>query len=285
MLASFKKCQASIRPRGNFIERTIRRLANAMEHAARAEDSIAGSGFLQQIDPRVKLGGIVLLIVAVVASQRIGLIIGIFGLGVVMAFASGVAVLRAIARLWAGILFFTGMIVLPSLFTIHGEPLWQLPWIGWTVTVPGLQSAVHLIARAETTATLATLMVFTTRWPHLLKALRVLRVPAVFVVILGMTYRYIFLLLQIAQSYFEARNARLVGKLSGVQRRQLAVSSAAVLLTRSVQLSSESYEAMLARGFRGTVYTLDEFRMKPLDWLVLIAFLLLAGTAFWMRVP
>ena len=39
---------------------------------------------------------------------------------------------------------------------------------------------------------------------------------------------------------------------------------------------------MQARGFRGNIHTLDEFRMKPLDWGMLAGFILLATVAFWM---
>ena len=251
-----------------------------MEHAGRAEASATTTGFLQRIDPRVKLGGHLLLIVAAVASHRLPVTAAIFVAGLLLAAASGKSVLRTIATLWGGILFFTGTIVLPSLFTTPGVSLWVVPWLEWRVSAPGAYNAAHLIVRAETTATLATLMVLTTPWPHLLKALRVLRVPAVFVVTLGMTHRYIFLMLQLAQDYFEARRARMIGNLDNAQRRRMAVSGVAVLLSKSVQLTTDVYDAMLARGFRGTVYTLDEFRMKALDWWTLTGFILLAATAF-----
>jgi len=266
--------------RRTFVERTLRKLAETMEHAGRAEASATGTGFLQRIDPRAKLGGLLLLIVAAVASHRIAVTGAIFATALLLAAVSGKTVLRTIAALWGGILFFTGAIVFPSLFTTPGATLWIVPWLHWKATATGLHSAVHLIVRAETTATLATLMVLTTPWPHLLKALRVLRVPAIVVAILSMTHRYIFLMLQLAQDYFEARRVRMVGNLDDTQRRRMAVSGVAVLLSKSLQLASEVYEAMLARGFRGTVYTLDEFRMKTLDWWTLAGFVLLATIAF-----
>ena len=68
-----------------------------------------------------------------------------------------------------------------------------------------------LVARVETAATLSVLLILCTPWSHVLKALRVLRVPVVFVVILGMTYRYILLLLQSAHDMFESRRSRMVG--------------------------------------------------------------------------
>ena len=276
------KCSNSAGRRRDFIERTLRRLAGTLEFAAAANNSATSTGLLQQLDPRVKIGGLLLLIVAAVTAPRVGVIAGIFGAGLLLAILSGSGIVRRLAKLWLGILVFSGTIVLPALFTTPGPALWHLPGISWPVTVPGLHSAIMLIARSETAATLATVMVLTTRWPHLLKALRVFRVPVVFVVILGMTQRYIFLLVQIAEDFFEAHRARQVGRLSSAQRRHMAGSTAAVLLSKSMQLSSEVYDAMQARGFRGTVYTLDEFRMKPLDWGMLGVFVSLSATAFWM---
>ena len=251
-----------------------------MEQAARAEDAGASGGFLQRLDPRVKMVGLLGLILAAAASQKLVVTAAIFALGLFLALASGV--LRPLARLWGGVLFFTGAVVLPAVILTPGHALFLIPWVRWPVTDHGLHSAAALIARAETTATLAALLVLTTRWGHLLKALRVLRVPVLFVVIIGMTYRVICVLLGIARAFFEARRVRHVGRLGGPQRRQMAASSAAVLLSKSAQLSGEVYEAMQARGFRGEVYTLDEFRLKHLDWCMLAAFVVITVAAFGM---
>jgi len=39
--------------------------------------------------------------------------------------------------------------------------------------------------------------------------------------------------------------------------------------------------AMQSRGFRGEVYTLDDFVMRRRDWAALAAFLMIATLAFW----
>ena len=83
----------------------------------------------------------------------------------------------------------------------------------------------------------------------------------VFVVILGMTCRYILLMLETAHEMFESRKSRTVGAASRADQRRMAVSSAGVLLGKTFQLSGEVYLAMQARGFRGEVYLLDDFRM------------------------
>ena len=113
--------------------------------------------------------------------------------------------------------------------------------------------------------TLGTLLILTTPWTQVLKALRVLRVPALFVVILGMTYRYIFLMLQTARDMFESRQSRAVGRLPGPDQRRIAAASVGVLLSKSLQLSGDVYLAMQSRGFRGETHTLDEFAMTARD--------------------
>jgi cobalt ECF transporter T component CbiQ len=266
--------------RRDFFEKTLNQLAALMEKNARAEESGVGNGFLQRLDPRVKCVGFLGLIFAAAASRSETVSAVLLFLGVILVIASGTRVVGRMAGLWGGVLLFTGTVVLPATFLTPGQALFSLPLVGWTITNHGIHSAFMLIARAETTATFAALLALTTPWARLLKALRILRVPVLFVVILGMTYRFIFVLLGISRNFFEARRARRVGRLDARQRRSMAVSSAAMLLSKSVQLSGEVYEAMQARGFRGEVRILEDFRMKRMDWCMLAAFTIVALVAF-----
>ena len=119
---------------------------------------------------------------------------------------------------------------------------------------------MFLIMRAQTAATLSVLLVLCTPWSKVLKALRVLRLPTVLVVILGMTHRYIFLLLRSAHDMFKSRRSRTVGRLDGQEQRRAMTAGAGVLMSKTLQLSGDVYLAMRSRGFQGEVYLLDEFR-------------------------
>jgi len=265
-----------------FIERTLAGFADVLEHAGTAERFSDQRGALQILDPRVKLIGSLLLIFATLCSRRLWVTASIFLVAVALAQLSHIPLRLLATRVWLGVLFFTGCIALPAVFTTPGLKIWRLPLLGWPVTSQGLHSATHLLMRAETSATWVSLVVLCTSWTHLLKALRALRVPVTAVVILGMTHRYIFLLLQLGHEQFEARRSRLVGLLDARQRRKVAASSAGVLLDKSVQLSGEVYSAMQARGFRGEIYTLDEFQMNPRDWFALVLFAALATIVLWL---
>jgi cobalt/nickel transport system permease protein len=98
----------------------------------------------------------------------------------------------------------------------------------------------------------------------------------------GMTWRYIFLLVQTAEEMFEAREARWIGVLEPPDRRRLAAASAGLLLDKSIQLSGEVHLAMQARGFRGDVRLLDDPTLAPKDWLALAGFAIAAAATIWL---
>ena len=267
--------------RQGFIERTVRGLADVLEQSLYAEEVAKANGLLQGIDPRVKVIGLLLLIVAAATARSLVVIVTLFGVALALALLSHVPIRRLATRVWIGVLFFTGSIALPAIFITPGAALGHLPLLHWPITAQGLKTALYLLTRVETATTFSVLLVLCTPWNHVLKALRVLRIPVIFVVILGITYRYIFVLLQTAADMFESRQSRLVGHIDGAEQRRLAGASVGVLLGKSLQLSSEVYLAMLARGYRGEVHTLDDFKTQPRDWLALAGFMLIAALAFW----
>ncbi len=135
----------------------------------------------------------------------------------------------------------------------------------------GLEIALLLVCRSEASLTCWLLLVMTTPFNRVLRALRTLHVPAPFVAIVSMTFRYIFLLVETAQDMLLSRRSRIVGRLSGSDNRRLLVSATGVLLGKSIQMSDEVYNAMTSRGFRGEIRLLDEFHMTSKDWLALTA--------------
>lgn len=267
--------------RGGLIEHTIEGLYLTMERALHSENSANARGLLQRLDPRVKVAGLFSLILAASLATRLWVIAAIFAVAVSLAALSLISIRMLAGRVWIGAFTFTGAIAIPALFLTPGASIYRVPGLNWSVTAQGLTTAGYLILRVETAATLALLLIFTTPWMHVLKALRIFRVPVVLVVILGMTCRYILLMLQTAHEMFESRKSRTVGVMTASERRRMAVSSASVLLTKTFQLSGDVYLAMQSRGFRGEVYLLDEFRMKRLDWMAIAAFAALAGAAVW----
>jgi len=263
------------------VERTLASFVDALEHAFYAEELAKENGVLQKLDPRVKIVAILPLILIAALARRLWVVAALFVIAVAVAMLSKVPLRMLAKRVWLGVLTFTGLISLPALFLTPGQAIYTLPFFGRSVTAQGLRIGVCLIMRAETAATFSVLLVLCTPWSSLLKALRVLRLPMVLVVILGMTYRYIFLLLRNAHDMFKSRKSRTVGRLDGREQRRAATASAGVLVSKTLQLSGEVYLAMRSRGFQGEVYVLDEFRTGWFDWVMLAVFVTVAILAFW----
>ncbi len=265
----------------NFVERTLSNLVNAMERALDAEELAKTDGLLQRLDPRIKVIGMLGLIIVSAMAHKLWVICAVFAVAVSLAVMSRISFGMLAKRVWVAVLLFTGVIALPALFVVPGREVLRLPVFHWPLTAQGIASACYLVARVETAATLSVLLILCTPWSHVLKALRVLGVPAIFVVMLGMTYRYILLLLQTAHDMFESRRSRMVGKLEGPERRRVAAASAGVLMSKSLQLSEDVYSAMLSRGFRGEVDVLDDFQTSTIDWIMLAVFVVLASGGFY----
>jgi cobalt/nickel transport system permease protein len=263
----------------SFIERTLASLLRASEYASAAEHSAEARGLLQRVDPRVKVVGLILLVIVVAASRHLVVIGALFAFALALALSSRISVGKLASWVWSPVLIFTGAIALPAIVLTPGHAVAALG--GLAITAQGLRSAAYLLSRAETAATLSALLVLTTPWPWVLKALRVLKCPTVLVAILGMTYRYVFEILRTALDMFESRRSRTVGSLSPAENRRLAASAVGVLLSKSVHLSDDVHLAMQSRGFRGEVHVLPDFRARAADWCWLAGFVFLAAAALW----
>lgn len=270
------------RARRGFIERTLASSSRSLQHAMEAEDYAKVPGFLQRIDPRAKAPGLLALVVAAAVARRLDVILALIVVALALAKLSTISIRMLARRVWIAVFVFTGLIALPAPFLTPGRVVGRLPWAGWPVTAQGLTSAAFLVSRVETAATFSALLMLSTPWNQVLQALRTLKIPPVAVAILGMTYRYLFLLLDTAGNMFEARKSRIIGDLSGAEQRRVAASSAGVLLSKSLRLSSEVYAAMQSRGYRGEVYALDRRTARSADWLTLVGFVALATAAVWL---
>jgi len=269
------------RGRQTVIEKTLAGLAHTLEQSLFAETIARRTGLLQSIGPRVKVLAALALLIAVGLSRSLFVLAGLYGVALVLAWRSAVPMGFFIKRVWLFMPFFTGLIALPALFVTPGPVLMALP-LGLVITRTGLFTALFLLLRVSTSVSLGLLLVLTTPWASVLKAMGVLRVPEGFVLILGMTYRYIYLLLRLAQDMFLSRQSRVVGRLKPAEERHLLAASAGTLLSKSLHLSGEVYLAMQSRGFRGQARTLDRFQMRAPDWIGSVIILAVAAAAIWL---
>ena len=256
-------------------------IAASIERAVFTEELARSPGLLQGLDPRAKLGMFLVLVLAASFSHALAVLVALYLIVLLAAALSRIPLDLLVRRVWLGIPLFAGIVIIPSIFLTGGSRLFRL-WLGPVQISPsaiGAFDAVIFVMRVGVCVSLAVLLVVSTPWADLLKSLQVLRVPQVFVLILAMTYRYIFLFLHLANGMVEARKSRMVGRSSGRMERRWIAGAMGALLHRSFMMSSEVYLAMRARGFQGEVRTYTAYRLRAHDCLALAVTVLVAVAA------
>ncbi|MGD0863295.1 MAG: cobalt ECF transporter T component CbiQ [Candidatus Limnocylindrales bacterium] len=267
--------------RVGWLEQTVGGITDNIEHAVFTEQLARTDGWLQRRDPRAKLVGFLVAVLAASLSASIVGLAFLYAATLAAARASRVPFGFFVKRVWLGIPFFAGIVVLPSIFFVPGDRVFDLA-VGPAHLAPswnGLAGAALFVSRVGVSVSLAVLLVVTTPWASILKSLRALHTPQVFVLVLSMTYRYIFLFLHTVNGILLARKSRVVGRTSGGEQRRWISGTIGNLMSRAFRMSNDVYAAMLARGFTGEVRVYSTFRMRAADWASLGGVFAVAGAA------
>jgi cobalt/nickel transport system permease protein len=265
-----------------FLDRTLRAVADLVEDFLFAEIHSQKAGFLQKLDPRVKLITLLLYVVTISLLHSLPWILALYGVSLGLALFSRIPFWFFLRRVWLVLPLFAGIIALPAtlniftpgdpavlLFSLSKEYHWgpyRIP-TAITLTWPGIHAASLLVGRVGASLSFILLLTLTTPWADLFKALRSLRVPAIYVQTLGMTLRYLMLLGQIVRDMHMAKKSRTLRPQKTRTEQRWIAGQMGALFGRSLQLSGEVHRAMTARGYQGEVRILSVFQLRPGDGL------------------
>lgn len=282
----------------SFIEKTLTGIGRLLSESIFAEAFAAADGPLQRMDPRVKVALVALLIITVSLLRHLSLFAAIYPGIILLVVISRIPLRFFLTRVWVFIGVFSGLLAIPALFNVFvpGDPLltivtfekahsfgpYQLPQ-AIAITRQGLGTASLFIMRVASSVSLVVLLVLTTRWASLLKALRVLRVPRMFTFILAMTFRYIHMLLRLIEEMHLARMSRVIRKTSAGAGQKWIGSQIGVVLKKSLSTGEDVYSAMVSRGYTDELKVLDTFRVRPVDYLWSGFALLAVSVVLWLN--
>jgi cobalt/nickel transport system permease protein len=141
-----------------------------------------------------------------------------------------------------------------------------------TLTASGLQVFWNILLKGFIGVFAIILLSATTPFPRILEALRKFKVPAIFTLLLGFIYRYLFVLLDEVLRLKQAIESR------GYQGRWIWQAKSlgrmlGQLFLRTYERGERVYLGMMSRGFQGETRTLTPSRLRPGDYLFLILFL------------
>ncbi len=276
-----------LRPAGKtHVEKTLGELAAFFSRSLFREETACRPGVLQRVDPRARLLATLLFLVSVSLARSIPQLLlhaalplaaialsrirpGEFlGAGFLVAVAFS-AMMAAPATLNV---FFDGTVVVPLLDRGRG---WRFgPYVLPSVigiTREGLLTAATFLLRVLSSVAAVLWLTLSTRWADLLRALRFLRLPAIFLQVIGMTVRYTHALLRHSEEVHLGKKSRTVSRTRAAADQAWVGSRIARSWERSLSLMEEVNMAMAARGFTG------EAKFPPGPWFGVPEWVLIAA--------
>ena len=260
---------AIVRPhRGgrSFASRAAASIGRAVVEVIENEEMARRPGLLQRLDPRVKL--LTLLLFAVTASlvHSAGVLLGLVGLTLALAAASRVSVTSFTRKVWSSAGLLVLLLALPATTQLITPGHVVVPLGPFSLTEPGLWAAATLVTRVVAASGLALLMIWTMRWTDLLAALTALHLPDVIVATLAMSQKQIVTLLRTMEQTHLARESRTLVRGSASENRRWVIGRMAFVVRKSIKTADDVYDAMLARGFDGSVRSISRLRMTAHDY-------------------
>jgi cobalt/nickel transport system permease protein len=260
-----------VRKKNNFIERSILGALCFLKESVFADEYALTNGFLQRLDPRIKTASFLLFILQIMFATHIVALVFLYVLCLLLTVLSRINLGFFLKRTWIFIPLFSLFIAIPAMFSFFtpGEPLGIVSFAGvkFIITRQGAGGASLFVMRVVTSVSFAVLLSITTKHFQLLKVLRIFKIPQIFVMTLGMCYRYIYLFVDILENTYRAIKSR-VGTITHHKKgRHIVAWNIAYLWARSYQLNEQVYNAMLSRGYRGEPVVLHDDRISAADWL------------------
>ena len=149
----------------------------------------------------------------------------------------------------------------PLIFDSQSAWVVSLPILNFEIglSLAGVERFIGILIKAIISIQAAILLTSTTRFSGILFGLRFLRVPSIFVSVFGLTWRFLFILVEETQRMIHARDSRSSSSInkfirsggSLLWRGKVTGGMAGSLFIRSLERSDRIYQAMISRGYEG----------------------------------
>ena len=286
-----------VKQRSSYIEKGIGHLSEMITTGYLNVGQESGKGFFQKLDPRVKVFFLIFFVVIVSLKTDIFSEAAITVFTFLLVVSSRINLAQFYKKI-AGLTFLFGfLVVFPSAFNVvtPGElilPVMTLshPYEFLIYHIPkeigltrqGVDGVMMLCLRMMNSLTISLLVIHTTPFHRIIKALQVFRVPQAFLLIITLSYKYIFIFAKTVEGMYFARKSRLVGMVRDDEARDWVAGRIAHMFRKSMSRYEEVFRAMVARGFAEEVRLSDVGELTAVDRLSGCFFLLAGIFILWM---
>jgi cobalt/nickel transport system permease protein len=287
-----------IQGRGNlkisFIEKGIHHLTEVIKTGYVQWETSSRDNFFQKIDARIKVLFLLFYVIIVSVKKNIPseVLIGTFVF--VLTLLSRLDIFNLYKRVLFFAFLFGFLIALPSALNVitKGEiivPLLHLSraYRFWIYQIPkeigltreGVYGVLMLTSRVMNSLALSFFVLHTTSFTEIIKALKVLKVPDTFLMIVILSYKYVFIFAKTIEEMYLAKKSRLAVKVSNAEARRWIAGRLAFMFKKSRQRCEEIFKAMLGRGFSNNIKFYGVKKLQTRDWIA-GAVLFLVGVLF-----
>ena len=263
-----------------FLEKGIHHLSHVIKTSYIQWETASIDGLFQKIDGRIKVIFLFVYVLIVSILQDIQSEIYLWGFVLVLALLSRLNVIVFYKRVVLLGFFFGFLIAFPSAFNIVTEGEIVFPFIQlsrkyhfWIYQIPaeigitreGINVAAMLTIRVINSLSIAFLVLSTTPFPDIIKALKILRVPDSFLMIITLSYKYIFIFAKTIEDMHLAKKSRLAKEVNNGDARRWITSRIAFLFIKTRLRCEEIFKAMLSKGFTDEVKLYESRKLNSRD--------------------
>ena len=283
--------------RSSYIEKGIGHLSEMITTGYLNVGQESGKGFFQKLDPRVKVIFLIFFVVIVSLKSHIftEAVIALFVFLLVA--SSRINLAQFYKRIAVLTVLFGFLVIFPSAFNVVTPGELILPVIHLShpyefliyhipeeigLTRQGVDGVMMLCLRMMNSLAISLLVIYTTPFYRIIKALQVFRVPQAFLLVITLSYKYIFIFAKTVESMYFARKSRLVGMVRDDEARIWVAGRIAYMFRKSMSRYEEVFRAMVARGFAEEVKLSDIGELTTTDRLSGVFFLLVGIFLLWM---
>ncbi|MCL4492105.1 MAG: cobalt ECF transporter T component CbiQ [Nitrospirae bacterium] len=266
--------------KSSFIDRGLKHVAGVINTGYIQWETASQGGFLQGLDARVKVIFLAffILIVSLKRELHAEAAIGVFIF--LLAAASHISLPAFYRRVFFFGFFFGFLVALPSSLNsvTRGEivlPLVTLskPYDFWIYHIPrqigitreGLFGVAMLTLRIVNSVSLSFLILYTTPFTEIIKALKILKIPDTVLMMLTLSYKYIFIFAKTVEEMHLAKRSRLAGGASSSEGRRWIAGRITFIFRKTRLRCEEVFKAMLGRGFSDSVRLYGSGRLTATD--------------------
>jgi cobalt/nickel transport system permease protein len=260
-----------------FVDKTLKNVAGFIKAGYVQNDTASINGLLQNINPLVKVVFLLFFIVVInlVANFHLQLLVSMFIL--MLYLLSKLRVLQVYKKILILSFYFGLLIVLPAALNIFtkGDIIYELIgfekhrqfWIYHLpakigITLEGCWFVARFFLKVANSIALTFLVVHTTSFNHIIKSLKIFKVPDIFLLVITLTYKFIFILSYTTEETYMALKTRWWGRASKTSANDIVAGRIAYIFRKSWLRYEEVYLSMVARGYTGNVSIVDNEKLK-----------------------